>query len=72
MFQASTLSKLSPAERAAFLARLPKGRLIEPSEIAAIVHFLASAPARVLHGAVLDASMGLGVRPGLMSEHADH
>lgn len=72
MFQASTLSKLTPGERAAFLARLPKGRLIAPKEIAAIVHFLASPSARVLHGAVLDASMGLGVRPGLMSEHGDH
>ena len=70
MFQASTLSKLSPDGLTAFLARLPKGRLIEPSEIAALVHFLASPLSRVLHGAVLDASMGLGSRPGLMSEHA--
>lgn len=68
MFQASTLSKLSPDERAAFCGRLPKARLIEPDEIAALVHFLASPGARVLHGAILDASMGLGVRPGLMSE----
>lgn len=35
---------------------------------AALVHFLASPMSRVLHGAVLDASMGLGVRPGSMSE----
>lgn len=69
MFQASTLSKLSPEEQSAFLARLPKGRLIEPAEIAALVHFLATPASRVLHGAVLDASMGLGSRPGLMSEH---
>lgn len=69
MFQASTLSKLSPDEQAALLARLPKGRLIEPSEIAALVHFLAGPASRVLHGAVLDAYMGLGSRPGLMSEH---
>jgi len=72
MFQASTLSKLTPAGLSGFLARLPKGRLIEPSEIAALVHFLASPGSRVLHGAVLDASMGLGVRPGLMSEQAGH
>ncbi len=70
MFQASTLSKLSPGERAAFLARLPKGRLIEPAEVAALVHFLSGPASRVLHGAILDASMGLGVRPGLMSEQA--
>jgi NAD(P)-dependent dehydrogenase (short-subunit alcohol dehydrogenase family) len=69
MFEASTLSKLLPDERAAFCGRLPKARLIEPDEIAALVHFLASRGGRVLHGAVLDASMGLGVRPGLMSEH---
>ncbi|WP_207102867.1 SDR family NAD(P)-dependent oxidoreductase [Paracoccus shandongensis] len=72
MFQASTLSKMSRKDLTAFLSRLPKGRLIEPSEIAALVHFLASPPSRVLHGAVLDASMGLGVRPGLMSEHKIH
>lgn len=72
MFEASTLSKLSPGERAAFLARLPKGRLIAPAEIAALVHFLSGPQSRVLHGAVLDASMGLGVRPGLMSEQAEH
>lgn len=69
MFQASTLSKMTPDALTAFLARLPKGRLIEPSEIAALVHVLASPASRVLHGAVLDASMGLGSRPGLMSEH---
>jgi NAD(P)-dependent dehydrogenase (short-subunit alcohol dehydrogenase family) len=72
MFQASTMDKLSAEERAAFLARLPKGRLIHPDEIAALVHFLAGPGSRVLHGAVLDASMGLGVRPGLMSEHGHH
>jgi len=68
MFQASTLSKMTLEERLAFLARLPKGRLIEPAEIAALVHVLACPASRVLHGAVLDASMGLGSRPGLMSE----
>ncbi|HQA12283.1 MAG TPA: hypothetical protein PLB29_18345, partial [Zoogloea sp.] len=68
-FQASTLSKMTPEDLTAFLARLPQGRLIEPSEIAALVHVLASPASRVLHGAVLDASMGLGSRPGLMSEY---
>lgn len=72
MFQGSTLSKLSRKDLTAFLSRLPKERLIEPSEIAALVNFLASPPSRVLHGAVLDASMGLGVRPGLMSELTVH
>lgn len=70
MFQASTLSKLAPEAREAFFARLPKHRLIEPEEIAELVLFLASPVSTVLHGAVLDASMGLGVRPGLMTEYA--
>jgi len=69
MCQASTLSKMSPDEQNDFFQHLPKGRLIEPEEIAGIVHFLAGPAARVLHGAVIDASMGLGVRPGLMSEY---
>ncbi len=68
MFQASTLNKMAPEERARFCANLPKGRLIQPIEIAEIVHFLATPASRVLHGAVLDASMGLGSRPGLQTE----
>lgn len=70
MFQASTISKLTPSAREAFFARLPKQRLIEPEEIAELVLFLAGPSSTVLHGAVLDASMGLGVRPGLMTESA--
>ncbi|NJM30690.1 MAG: SDR family oxidoreductase, partial [Rhizobiales bacterium] len=69
MFQASTLNMMSAAERARFLKTLPKGRLIEPAEIAEIIAFLASDHSTVLHGAVIDASMGLGVRPGLMTEY---
>ena len=68
MFQASTLDPLSPGEQEAFTQALPKHRLIEPAEIANIIVFLASAYSTPLHGAVLDASMGLGVRPGLMTE----
>jgi hypothetical protein len=33
------------------------------------IDVLASPMSRVLNGAVLDASMGRGVRPGLMSEY---
>ena len=51
-----------------FVARLPKQRLIEPQEIAKLIAFLLTPHSRVLHGAVLDASMGLGGRPGLMTE----
>ena len=68
MFQRSTLDALGPDERAAFMARLPRKRMIAPEEIANLVVFLASGYSTVLHGAVIDASMGLGVRPGLMTE----
>jgi NAD(P)-dependent dehydrogenase (short-subunit alcohol dehydrogenase family) len=72
MFQQSTLDGMTDQQRAEFFQRLPKQRLIEPAEIARIVSFLASDYSAALHGAVIDASMGLGVRPGLMSEMAGH
>lgn len=68
MFQASTLNAMTPKEREAFTTRLPKGRLIAPEEIANLIVFLASEYSTPLHGAVIDASMGLGVRPGLITE----
>ena len=68
MFQASTLDKLSAEERANFCAQLPKSRLIESEEIASLVHFLATPASSVMHGAIIDASMGLGSRPGLLTE----
>lgn len=68
MFRQSTLNPLPPETRAAFLRRLPKERLITPAEIAEVVAFLAGPHSTVLHGAVIDASMGLGVRPGRMTE----
>lgn len=68
MFQASTLNQMTAEEQHAFAAALPKGRLIEPVDIANIVLFLASDYATPMHGAVIDASMGLGVRPGLITE----
>lgn len=69
MFQASTLEGMSIAERESFISRLPKARLIDPSEIAAVVGFLAGSASTVLNGAVIDASMGLGVRPGVLTEY---
>ena len=68
MFQASTLNGMTDIERKDFIAQLPKGRLIEPEEIANLVLFLAAVESTYLHGAVIDASMGLGSRPGLISE----
>lgn len=70
MFQASTLNAMGPEERKVFASGLPKGRLIAPEEIANLIVFLASEYSTPLHGAVIDASMGLGVRPGLITEHA--
>jgi len=68
MFRESTLDHLSPEEREAFIASLPMGRLIEPQEIADLILFLCTPNATVCRGAVIDASLGLGVRPGLVSE----
>jgi len=68
MFHASTLNHMTADEQRDFAASLPKGRLIAPSDIASIVLFLASSYSTPMHGAVIDASMGLGVRPGLITE----
>jgi NAD(P)-dependent dehydrogenase (short-subunit alcohol dehydrogenase family) len=67
MLEASTLSGLSAQERRALEARLPGGRLLQPAEVAAVVWWLTGHDAALLHGAVIDASMGLGVHPGLLS-----
>ncbi|GAA2245286.1 MULTISPECIES: SDR family NAD(P)-dependent oxidoreductase [Kitasatospora] len=72
MFEASTLTGLSSDERAGLLARLPRGRLIEPDEVAELVHWLAGPHSALLHGAVIDASMGLGVHPGLITAAPTH
>jgi NAD(P)-dependent dehydrogenase (short-subunit alcohol dehydrogenase family) len=66
MLEASTLSGLSAPERRALAARLPGGRLLCPDEVAAVVWWLTGPEAALLHGAVIDASMGLGVHPGLL------
>ncbi|MFJ6676578.1 SDR family NAD(P)-dependent oxidoreductase [Actinosynnema sp. NPDC091369] len=67
MLRASTLDGLSPEARDALLARLPGGRLIRPDEVAELIHWLAQPAAALLHGAVVDASMGLGAHPGLLT-----
>lgn len=67
MFRRSTLSKVSDVD--AFVDSMPKRRLIQPEEIADAVFWLATqSPPGIFHGAVLDASMGLAVRPGLQTE----
>ncbi|GAB1640021.1 SDR family NAD(P)-dependent oxidoreductase [Krasilnikovia sp. MM14-A1259] len=65
MLEASVLGRLDGAARAALLAALPKRRLIQPDEVAALVAWLCTEPAAILHGAVLDASLGLGLAPGM-------
>ncbi|HEU5160747.1 MAG TPA: SDR family NAD(P)-dependent oxidoreductase [Streptosporangiaceae bacterium] len=71
MLAASTLARLTPDRRRALEARLPMGRLLRPEEIANLVWWLCGDDARALHGAVIDASMGLGAHPGLLggAEH---
>ncbi|MFK7805452.1 MAG: SDR family oxidoreductase [Anaerolineae bacterium] len=69
MFQSSTLNHLTQQEQDRFTSSLPKQRLIAPEEIANIVLFLCSGYSTPMHGAVIDASMGLGVRPGLQTEY---
>ena len=68
MFEMSTLAQLDTDARARFVKALPGGRLIDPKEIAKLAVWLCTEDARVLRGAVLDASMGLGVRPGIVTE----
>ncbi len=68
MFRESTLDHLSEAEKDAFISMLPMARLIEPEELADLILFLCSPVASICRGAVIDASLGLGVRPGLISE----
>lgn len=67
MFQASTLQALSPEQRQTLEDSLPGGRLIEPREIADLCFYLCRDEARILRGAVIDASLGLGVCPAVMA-----
>jgi NAD(P)-dependent dehydrogenase (short-subunit alcohol dehydrogenase family) len=67
MLTASVLGRLSGSARAAFEARLPKGRLIKAREVADVIWWLCTDQARIMHGAVIDASMGLGLAPGLFN-----
>lgn len=68
MFQSSTLNKLTDDQRKAFVEALPKKRLIDADEIALICEFLCQEHSTVMHGAVIDASLGLGVSPGMIKK----
>lgn len=68
MFTASTLSKMTPEKRKEFDLAQSKKRLIQPEEIAYWMLQLLQKESTVLHGAVIDVSMGLGTRPGIQTE----
>lgn len=68
MFASSTLDHLDESERMELISGLPGGRLIEPDEIAELALFLAGGASDILHGAVIDASLGLGVNPGVLNK----
>jgi hypothetical protein len=57
-------------DAASFISSMPKATLIQPSEIAECIVWLCSSPsARIFHGSILDASLGLSARPGLQTEN---
>lgn len=68
MFYSSTLKGMSQEERTKFDLAQAKKRLIQPEEIAYWMCELLKDESTVLHGACIDATMGLGVRPGIMTE----
>jgi NAD(P)-dependent dehydrogenase (short-subunit alcohol dehydrogenase family) len=68
MFGSSTLDHLDEDERKKLISALPGGRLVRPQEIAQIALFLSGDSSDALHGAVLDASLGLGVNPGALNK----
>jgi NAD(P)-dependent dehydrogenase (short-subunit alcohol dehydrogenase family) len=67
MFQASTLNQLTEDQKIALIQQLPGKRLITPSDIADLCFFLCQDSSSILRGAVLDASLGLGVHPGALT-----
>ncbi|CAN0396467.1 unnamed protein product [Ectocarpus sp. 8 AP-2014] len=73
MFRASTLDQMEArghGELERFLRALPQGRLMLPEEVGEAVYWFCSSPAATMfHGAVIDASAGLAVRPGTLTEY---
>ncbi|MBA4699722.1 MAG: SDR family oxidoreductase [Ruminococcus sp.] len=69
MFKASTLNQMSPEEREAFDLAQAKKRLIQPEEISYWLEQLLRDESTVLHGASIDATLGLGSRPGIQTEY---
>lgn len=67
MLGASTLDHLDEQSRQRLIKQLPAGRLIQSEEVARIIRFLCTPEAEIMRGAVIDASLGLGSNPGLLS-----
>ena len=59
---------MTPEVRKAFEEAQSKKRLIQPEEIAYWLCELMKDESTVLHGANIDATMGLGSRPGIQTE----
>lgn len=68
MFYSSTLKDMSVEERKAFDAVQAKKRLIQPEEIALLISELMRDESTLMNGTNIDATMGLGVRPGIQTE----
>lgn len=68
MFKASTLDPMTPEARKEFENAQAKKRLIQPEEVAYWIEALLHDESTVLHGAHIDATMGLGTRPGIITE----
>jgi len=58
LIETPLLADLGPAQVAALTAKIPLGRLGQPEEVAAVVHFLASADASFVTGQCYDVSGG--------------
>lgn len=71
MSEASILSQFKTDEaRQGFIDGQAKKRLGDPNVYAYWIYQLLQEESTLLHGANIDASFGLGVRPGIVTEHA--
>jgi len=58
LIETPLLAELGPAQVAFLTAKIPLGRLGQPEEVAAVVHFLASSDASFVTGQCYDVSGG--------------
>ena len=68
MFYASTLQYMTPEVREQFARHQAKKRLIQPRDVAYWLCELLKDESTLLHGANIDASMGLGCRTGIQTD----